>query len=524
MKKIFSALIISVLIVCLCATFCACNTNNDPQVDPTDDNYRVFYQIFVGSFSDSDGDGVGDLRGIINRMDYLNDGNINSGKSLGVQGIWLSPIFTSPSYHKYDSANYYEIDSKFGTKEDLQELLEICHQRNVKVILDLVLNHSSKENEWFKEFKRARLNYEVDNEYYDYYTCVTRDERVNGITYYPLITNSDYFFEGNFSSDMPEFNYDNEVVRQKMVDVAKYWLDLGVDGFRFDAIKYIYFGNTTKSASFWDWYMQQLRAIKPDIYTVGECWSGDSEVLQYYSATNCFNFTTSGAESSIVKAARNGDIDSFTNYVQSIQRSIKNANPNGMYVPFLANHDMDRAAGFLSVSTGNAYMAANLYLLCSGSPFIYYGEEIGMKGTRGSANTDANRRLAMLWGDGDTVSDPEGATFGADKQINGTVAEQLAAEDSLLNYYAKVIAMRIKYPQIARGDYSAITLDANGVGGFVIEFNGEKTCLLHNVSSEAVEIDLPEGFATLCDFVGLGSAKLANGKLTIGAQTSVILK
>ena len=94
----------------------------------------------------------------------------------------------------------------------------------------------------------------------------------------------------------------------------------------------------------------------------------------------------------------------------------------------------------------------------------------------------------------------------------------------MLNYYAKVIAMRIKYPQIARGDYSAITLDANGVGGFVIEFNGEKTCLLHNVSSEAVEIDLPEGFATLCDFVGLGSAKLANGKLTIGAQTSVILK
>lgn len=522
MKHLLSFVLVIVLALGLCIGLCSCQEKG-PKVDPTDDNYRVFYQIFVGSFSDSDGDGTGDIRGIINRMDYLNDGDINSGKSLGVQGLWLSPIFESSSYHKYDTDDYYKIDPKFGTDADLKELLDICHKRNVKVILDLVINHSSDRNQWFLDFKTARQSGDTANEYYDFYTCVARDEKVNGRSYHQ-IRNTDYFYEGNFAGNMPELNYDNDNVRNKMVEVAKHWLDLGVDGFRFDAIKYIYYGDTAGSAAFWDWYMAELRKIKPDIYTIGECWSGDSEILRYYSATNCFTFSSSGAESPIVKAARNQDINTFTNYVESIQRSIKNENPDGMYIPFLANHDMDRAAGFLTVSTGNAYMASNLYLLCNGSPFIYYGEEIGMKGTRGGAQTDANRRLAMLWGDEDKVQDPEGTTFDASKQINGTVAEQLKAPDSLLNYYSKVISLRIKYPEIARGTYTALKTDKDGVGGFLIEYNGTTICLLHNVTSETVEINLPEGFSKLNDFVGLGSATLSNGKLSIGPQTSVILK
>ena len=115
-------------------------------VDPTDDNYRTFYEIFTSSFSDTNGDGIGDLKGITNRLDYLNDGDVNSGKSLGVQGIWLTPIFQSPSYHKYDVTDYYKIDSSFGKLEDLKNLLDQCHKRNVKLILDLVLNHTSVNN------------------------------------------------------------------------------------------------------------------------------------------------------------------------------------------------------------------------------------------------------------------------------------------------------------------------------------------------------------------------------------------
>ena len=129
----------------------------------TGDNYRVFYEIFVGSFSDSDGDGVGDLRGIINRMDYLNDGDDSSGVSLGVEGLWLSPIFKSNSYHKYDVNDYYAIDPAFGTLEDLEELLELCHERDVKVILDLVINHTGLLNPWFSAFTLARRNGDTED-------------------------------------------------------------------------------------------------------------------------------------------------------------------------------------------------------------------------------------------------------------------------------------------------------------------------------------------------------------------------
>ena len=158
----------------------------EAMVDPIDDNYRVFYEIFTGSFSDSDGDGIGDLRGIINRMDYLNDGNINSGESLGVQGIWLTPIFSSPSYHKYDVIDYYQIDSDFGTEEDLKELFAVCHERNVKVILDLVLNHTSSSNPWFLSFADAHKNKDTASPYYDYYTYVTKDTQVSTPSPWPI--------------------------------------------------------------------------------------------------------------------------------------------------------------------------------------------------------------------------------------------------------------------------------------------------------------------------------------------------
>ena len=168
MKKIVMFLLVFVIVI---STVVGCDKKVDnskqPMVDPIDDNYRTFYQVFVGSFSDSNDDGVGDLRGLINRFDYLNDGNINSGKSLGVQGIWLSPIFTSSSYHKYDAKDYYQIDWRFGTEDDLKELITLCNERNVKLILDLAINHTSNSLKWFTEFKKARTNGDVNNKYYD---------------------------------------------------------------------------------------------------------------------------------------------------------------------------------------------------------------------------------------------------------------------------------------------------------------------------------------------------------------------
>ena len=190
------------------------------QADPTEDNYRAFYQIFVGSFSDSDGDGTGDLRGIINRMDYLNDGNMYSENSLGVQGIWLSPIFQSPSYHKYDATDYYRIDEKYGTEADLVELIELCHERNVKVILDLVVNHTSTSNEWFLKFTSAHKAGNTTDPYYDIYSWAPLDGRTSGLAYTAIPGANLEYYECNFSTDMPELNYDNPVVREEMLKVA----------------------------------------------------------------------------------------------------------------------------------------------------------------------------------------------------------------------------------------------------------------------------------------------------------------
>ncbi|MCR5824520.1 MAG: hypothetical protein K6G60_08845 [Lachnospiraceae bacterium] len=499
--------------------------------DPIDDNYRVFYQIFVGSFSDSDGDGIGDLKGIINRMDYLNDGDINSGKSLGVQGIWLSPVFKSPSYHKYDVTDYYTIDPAFGSEDDLKELIDLCHERNVKVIADLVLNHTSSDNSWFSKFKDAHKNGYTDSEFYDFYTWAYKDSIPGGRTFRQIPGCSDQYYECNFSSDMPELNFDNETVRKVVRNVAEYWLDRGVDGFRFDAVKYIYFGDTAKSVSFWKQYMDDLNSYKKDVYCVGECWSGESETLEYISAVNCFNFQIAQAEGyAAVNTKRLGNVNSFTKYVEQYQKKVIAQNSEyGMPVSFISNHDMDRTAGYMLASTHWAHMVANLYILSPGSPFIYYGEEIGMKGARGGATTDANRRLAMLWGDEDTVKDPKGSTFASSKQTNGTVAEQEANENSLLNYYKKVIALRVKYPEIGGGNYKAIASDKKTFSGFKIT-RGESTIwLFHNTEEDEFTIDLSKlsdtnGITKLLDHVGQGDASLEGTTLVIGPQTSVILK
>lgn len=549
MKKFISALLSASLILGVTACVGCTNTeetgNSSPfggvdtsvlasATDTTDDNYRTFYQLFVGSFSDSNGDGIGDLRGVINRFDYLNDGDINSGESLGVQGIWLSPIFTSPTYHKYDATDYYKIDPAFGTEADLIELAELCESRNVKLIMDLAINHTSLQNEWFTKFKYARQTGNTEDEYYDFYTCVNAAGRIPGNKYGKVEGCTDTYYECNFDNAMPELNFDNEAVRNETVNIAKHYMELGIDGFRFDAVKYIYYESHEKSAAFWEWYAGELRKIDPNIYLVGECWDASTTILRYYNALNCFNFSTAQAEGAIAMSSKinlstqktaNG-IDTFTNAVINFYGNMKAVNANGMYIPFLSNHDMDRSAGYLFASAHSAHMAANLYILCSGSPFIYYGEEIGMKGTRGGANTDANRRLAMLWGDDDKVKDPEGATYQKDKQTNGTVAEQIAKDDSLLRYYQKVIRFRLEYPEIARGDYKqAIKTSNDRVGGFVIEYKGETTYLIHNVAMTDAEVDLSDlGFTKICGYIGQGSASIKGKTLKIGAQTTVVLK
>lgn len=492
------------------------------------DNNRVFYEIFVGSFSDSDGDGIGDLRGIINRMDYLNDGDDSSGKSLGIEGIWLTPIFRSGSYHKYDVNDYYNVDGAFGTLDDLRELVELCHSRNVKLILDLPINHTGKSNAWFTAFQTAHQQHAVDDPYYNFYSFYTQGESAPAGRKFNSLSGTDDYYECNFDGGMPELNFDSQDVRQAVLDVAKFYLELGVDGFRFDAAKYVYFGDNAASAEFWSWYLGELRAIKPDIYTVGEVWDGDAVTFAYYPAMNCFDFSTCLAEGYIAAAAQKGDVNRYTEYVQSYLDTVKALRGDATIVPFLANHDTDRAAGFLPTRTGAAQMAANLLILGPGSPFLYYGEELAMRGSRAGANTDANRRLAMVWGDGDTVKDPQGTTYSTDLRADGSAAEQMLQADSLYSYYKQLILLRKANPEIAGGEYSALRFNATNVGGFTATLDGKSCLVLHNTTTEPFKTDLANrglaDYTVISGFVGLGSASLEGTVLTLEGQTSVVLR
>ena len=542
MKRIpVYVIVISILICCLCA--CAKEkqsagtgleaerpaeyaiAENYPVSDFTvNDNYRVFYEIFVGSFSDSDGDGKGDIRGITNRMDYLNDGDPASGCSLGIEGIWLTPVFTSPSYHKYDVADYYSIDPEFGTMDDLKELIRLCHERNVKLILDMPLNHTSSENQWFENFCRAHRNNDKENLYYDFYSWIPEGTAHDG-KYYREIDGCKDLYECNFSGDMPELNFNSPYVYESILNVAEFYLDMGIDGFRFDAAKYIFYGDNNSSSSFWETFLEDLRSRKPDIYTVAEVWDTDSVTEVYYRSTNCFDFSLSQVDGLIARTAKGGDIDTYTSYIQNYLDRIHRVSTVSMIVPFISNHDQDRAAGYLPVSEGRMQMAANLYLLGPGSPFIYYGEELGMKGSRGGADTDANRRLAMVWNDGDTVTDPPGSTYS--RQIEHGASDQLGDGTSLYNYYKKLIMIRNAYPEIARGVYRSVQFPVNGLGGFTALWRGSSVCVLHNVSNVEVTVDLAQseiGFSDLQAVAGMNAADLDGSVLTIGALTSVILK
>lgn len=502
--------------------------NNVPFADgwQVDDNNRVFYEIFVGSFSDSNGDGVGDLRGIINRMDYLNDGDPASGSSLGVEGLWLTPVFTSPSYHKYDVANYYEIDPQFGTMADLQELLDLCHQRGVKVILDLPINHTSTQNQWFKNFTNAHLMQNDRNAYYNFYTWLEDGDTVPAGRHFARVAGRTLLYEANFSDDMPELNFDNESVRQTVLDVAKFYLDMGVDGFRFDAAKYIYYGDNASSADFWQWYLGELRQMKADIYTVAEVWDGDGVIDQYLPATSCFNFTASQTAGIIAETAKGGDANRLTAYVESYLNNVSARSDVALGTLFISNHDMDRAAGYLPVASGFMKVAASLYLLSPGSPFIYYGEEIGLRGSRGGSNTDANRRLAMVWGDDDTIADPEGATY--TKQTKEGVAYQYGRSDSLLTHYKQLLMIRRANPEIARGEYKALPFTGTKVGGFTATWNGSTVAVIHNTTDKEQTVDLSSvtdmAFTTLSAFAGNGQATLERTVLTLGPQTSAVVR
>jgi len=466
---------------------------------------RVFYEIFPASFRDSDGDGCGDLNGITEMLDYIAD--------LGAEGIWLMPICPSPTYHKYDVTDYKAIAPEYGTMEDFDRLAAETDARGIRLLVDLVLNHSSSLHPWFLEASRCLANGE-ESPYTDYYHF--SQEAIPG--WHTVPGAPGWYYEGGFTYEMPDLNLDNESLRQEILSICKFWIDHGVDGFRLDAVLHYYGEDIAQNVAFLTWLMEHLREMKPDIYVVGEAWKDAGTIAQYYPSgiSSLFNFPFSGAEGEIVNAIRSKKGASFAKKAEKWYATVS-AN-GGVDAPFLSNHDNARVAGTLMQKTANLKLAASMMRTLPGNPFIYYGEEIGMTGS----GRDENKRLPMIWGENESICLPP-ANADQTASCQGSVREQLHDPASLLNHYKTLTALRKQYPAIANGTLTALETENNSVCAYRLEYSGETIFVMHNLGRKEATVAFSGSLVAALPCAE-GEILLNDGMLTLPAQSTAILK
>ena len=487
MKKTISLLLVILLAASSVLAGCSSKEYTDPtlkiETSASTDKYRNYYQIFVNSFCDSDGDQVGDLQGIISQLDYLNDGDPNTDDDLGVDGIWLTPIMPSKSYHKYDVENYYDIDPDFGTLETFDTLVEECHKRGIKLIMDLVLNHSSSEHPYYLKAVEE-ISKGVRDGYAEYY-------EIHETSYFDSETQVNYLdgglaCEANFSHEMPEWNLNSDKTREEFAKVSELWLDRGVDGFRLDAVKY-FTNQETDGVEFLTWFMDNCREINPDVYVVGENWDDDSLIQEIFESgidsQFAFKFSQSSGTLTTEVIAQRGT--SIAKKVMNYNNKMYEYNENYIPTMFLSNHDMARSANALEPK-GLSYqkMGAAVYLMFPGNPFIYYGEEIGIKAP--NTTNDAAFRTPMIF-DSDNLPDiwVNGIGDQAEDTTYGGVKQQLADENSLLNYYKRIIKIKNQNPEIARGKITALEDFGNtSICAYYVEYEDSKLMIIHNMNAE----------------------------------------
>ena len=498
----------------------------EQELQIVDDNYRNYYEIFVYSFYDSDGDGIGDLNGVTQKLDYI--------QNMGFNGIWLMPVFQSTTYHKYDITDYMQIDSEYGSTEDMQNLIEECHKRGIRIILDLVMNHTSSQHLWFTQaceyLEQLSQGAEPDEQecpYVGYYHFANEQKQ----DYYQ-VKNTDWYYEGVFWSEMPDLNLENEQLRAELEQIASYWIGMGIDGFRMDAAMHFEENDTTTNTEILNWFYEYCLSQNPDFYMVSEVWANEAAIADYYASgtPSMFNFDLADKEGKLIKAARG--TYKAANLVQSMlkyQTDFAAKNPDYIDAPFITNHDMGRVANALRNDPDDLKMAGGLLMTLSGNPFVYYGEEIGMS----SAGTkDENKRLPFIWSDTDTAGmtkGPKDADAGITSAFAG-VEEQQADSDSILNYYKRALRLRNENPELARGTIEAVETLCDGHQAVITKTWEDSTiAVVYNTSDEAIEVNLAgsaidsmaiRGYLTLH-----GEAiTLENGVLTMPAQSICIMK
>ncbi len=495
-----------------------------------DDAYRNYYEIFVGSFYDSNDDGKGDLHGVVEMLDYVNDGNPETHDDLGFTGLWLMPIMPSPSYHKYDITDFQNIDPAYGSMADFNLLAAACKERDITLLIDFPFNHTSREHPWFIE-ARTYLQALPKGATPDPAVCPTVDyyhfaRDKQGAKGWHAITGTEWFYEGVFWEGMPDLALENEAVWVEIDSITKFWLANGATGFRLDAAKEYFTGVSDKNIAVLTRFREIVEQYDPNAYIVGEVWDTQAIISRYYESgiTSFFNFPVAQSGGAIFKAVRNiGGAKSIPEFMLDAQ-SIGAANPNFVDAPFLSNHDTTRAAAQYVNDPQLMKLAAGVLLTMNGSPFVYYGEELGMN-SKGAK--DENKRLAMHWSDTNLVGTPHNPP-------NADVVEQqfppldVQQDDptSIYHYYKRAVRLRNENPALARGTVTPLPeLTSGTVYALAKEYEGVRLVILYNTGETAQTVTIApslsiRGYLTVDDT----AVALEGETLTLPPRSIAILK
>ncbi|MBQ4522830.1 MAG: alpha-glucosidase [Lachnospiraceae bacterium] len=497
----------------------------------------VVYQIYPRSFKDSTGSGMGDIRGIIEKLDYL--------KELGIDAIWLSPVCKSPQDDNgYDISDYQDIDPMFGTLSDMEELIAKAKVRNIGIIMDLVLNHSSDEHPWFKEARKSK-----DNPYHDYYIFKDGVEgelpndmcSVFGGTTWEWVPELGQYFFHQFSPKQPDLNWENPKVRKEIYDMINWWIDKGVEGFRLDVIDQIAkepdHHITINGPKLHDFLQELSRETfqRANLITVGEAWGADLERAKLYSNPDgsefsmVFQFEHIGLDQEEGKEKWDIiplDLQKLKEVLTKWQQGLHSIGWNSL---FWNNHDLPRIVSRWGndkeYRVESAKMLATILHGMQGTPYIYQGEELGMTNSKFTleqyrdietinmikdrrergysddsilaslyAKSRDNARTPMQWDDsfnaGFTTGTPWLDVNPNYKEINAK--SQMNDPDSIFSYYKKLIALRKEYPVFVEGDFELVFPENNQLFSYTRTFEGKTLWVLCNFYGEEVSIEIPE--------------------------------
>ncbi len=494
-----SVLLVSIIFLLLLAA-CTGSKSEAPEAMPPLEHpalqsgriHGPVYEIFVQSFYDANGDGIGDIRGLEQKLDYLID--------LGVEAVWLMPIHPSPSYHRYDVQDYQKVDPDYGTLADFKKFVRAAHRRNIKVIIDLVLNHSSDQHHWFKEARKNKYNL-----YRNYYVWAKKDNIETELTKKSILHDDeklsqwhknlpdDEYYYGFFWRGMPDLNYENPQVRQEAFNIGRFWLEeAGIDGFRLDAAKYIFpESRMEETHRWWQSFRREMESIKPDVYLVGEVWDNAETVAPFFKGFHsAFNFDLSFALLDALKMHRP---ENLAEKLQSIRMLYQSHNPAYQDAIFITNHDQNRIMTELGGHNAKMKLAASVLLTLPGIPFIYYGEEIGMRGQK----PDKYIREPFIW---DLPSNQLGTTTWLKSRHNVNYRLivpahlQMRDSNSLYRHYQKCIALRKRTVALNSGEIDTTSIQVEGLINFVRTCQKQQVWVLHNFAPKTLRVDIPEAY------------------------------